>query len=84
MLSSKFYLALVGLALTFLTLTDSSNGFKMNKKELHARQAEAVKKFKERGVNQRGVEVSEGLEKRAQVKNITFSNPKASGVSVRL
>ncbi|KAF5374390.1 hypothetical protein D9758_004607 [Tetrapyrgos nigripes] len=78
MLGSRLHLALVGVALVFLTLADSSQGFKMNKKELQARQTEAVRKFKDRGVNSRATGAAEGSEKTAPVKNITFSNPKAS------
>ncbi|THU78094.1 alpha/beta-hydrolase [Dendrothele bispora CBS 962.96] len=74
MLSSRLYLTVLSIALTVLVFnTDLSYGFKMNKKELHARQAEAVQRFKERSVNG-----EQELEKRATVKNITFSNPKAS------
>lgn len=62
----RFYFVL--LSLSTVTL-----GFRnIRKSDIHERQAKAAKRFESR---------SPLTEKRAQVQNITFSNPKASGES---
>ena len=66
---SKFWLTV--LATTAVALSAGADARQLRKAELHARQAEAAKRFRP----------NHTLQDRAtspKVKNITFSNPKAS------
>ncbi|PFH45326.1 hypothetical protein AMATHDRAFT_71834 [Amanita thiersii Skay4041] len=64
--------AVAALYLLGLAATPAVNARQISKRELHARQAEAAKRWAADNFNKRKVIASPG------VKNITFSNPKAS------
>ncbi|KAF9262147.1 alpha/beta-hydrolase [Marasmius fiardii PR-910] len=63
------------LAVTTLLLSPAANALKMSKGELHARQKAAVERLRMGPAFNSFATI---LDKRAQVKNITFKNPKAS------